>query len=143
MRWVVDASVAVRWLLKDERHLNAELVLAKVVDMPERFAVPELFAFEVFSVIQRLHPNATEAYNKVIIPILQSGLFRQPMTEKLAIAATPFIAMGLTGYDACYSAMAQDLNATWLTFDKKAHVLIQNLNISCLLENQLPLNWDT
>ena len=52
MLWVIDASVAVRWFLEEEAHPNADRVLSMVVDSPESFAVPELFAFEVFSVLE-------------------------------------------------------------------------------------------
>ena len=55
MIWVLDASVALRWLLEEEVHSNADMVLEKIVYDPDSFAVPELFAFEVFSVLHRLH----------------------------------------------------------------------------------------
>ena len=141
MIWVIDASVALRWLLEDESHPNAEQVLIRVVDSPESFAVPELFGFEVFSVLQRLHPDGMNAFVKGIIPILQSGVFRQPMTEELAAKAAVYVNSGLTGYDACYAALARDLNGVWLTFDKNAHTLIEEHNISCLLEKTMPDNW--
>ncbi len=141
MIWVIDASVAVRWLIEEEIHLNAEEVLKKVVNEPERFAVPELFSFEVYSVLQRIHPDGPEAFRKSIIPPLQSGIFRQPMTESLAVKADRYVKLGLTGYDACYAALTQDLGGVWLTFDKKAHVLLQQENISCCLEEGLPTDW--
>ena len=81
-------------------------VLEKVIDRPERFAVPELFAFEVFSVLQRIHPNGLETFRKGIMPLLQGGIFRQPMTEDIALIANRFVKLGLTGYDACYAALA-------------------------------------
>jgi predicted nucleic acid-binding protein len=139
--WVIDASVAVRWLLEDESHPNAQQVLERIVDMPEHFAVPELFGFETFSVLQRLHPDGIDAFCKGIIPILQSGVFRQPMTKELASKAAVYINSGLTGYDACYAALASDLNGVWLTFDRKAHILIRQYHISCLLEEALPAEW--
>ena len=87
MIWVVDASVAVRWFLSDESHPNAEAVLAQVVDQPGRFAVPELFAFEVYAVLQRLHPHGLQVFQEGVLPLLQGGMLRQPMTESLAAAA--------------------------------------------------------
>jgi hypothetical protein len=45
MIWVIDASVAVRWLIEDESHPHADEVLEKAVQHPENFAVPELFEF--------------------------------------------------------------------------------------------------
>lgn len=141
MIWIIDASVALRWLIKDEAHVHADEVLEKLIDDPDRFAVPELFAYEVFSVLLRIHPRGLWAFRKGIIPILQMGIFRQPMTETIAVKANRFVKLGLTGYDACYAALAQDLKGMWLTFDKKAHESIRDEKISCLLEEGLPTGW--
>jgi predicted nucleic acid-binding protein len=141
MIWIIDASVALRWYIEDEAHDCAEEVLRAVVEDPRRFAVPELFAFEVFSVLLRLHPDGLQAFRKGIIPILQGGILRHPMTDELAVKANRFVKKGLTGYDACYAALALDLKSRWLTFDKKAHQLINNNKISCLLSDGLPKAW--
>lgn len=141
MIWIIDASVAVRWFIEEEAHVHADDVLDQVIERPERFAVPELFAFEVFSVLHCLHPKGLEAFRKGVLPILQGGIFRQPMTEGLAVKANSFISLGLTGYDACYAALARDLRGIWLTFDEKAHNAIRQQNVSCLLEEQMPPDW--
>jgi predicted nucleic acid-binding protein len=141
MIWVIDASVALRWLIKEEAHAHADEVLEKLIDDPGRFAVPELFAYEVFSVLLRVHSRGLWAFRKGIIPILQMGIFRQPMTETVAVKANRFVKLGLTGYDACYAALAQDLKGVWLTYDKRAHELIRDQKISCLLEEKLPSGW--
>ena len=141
MTWVVDASVAVRWFLKEEAHKNADEVLRRIVEKPDEFAVPELFTFEVYAVLQRLHPNGLQVFKQGIIPLLQAGIFRQPMTERLAIKANHFVKKGLTGYDACYASLAKDIKGLWLTFDDKAHRLIQADNISLLLFESLPKKW--
>lgn len=140
MIWVIDASVAVRWLIEEEAHPHADEVLEKIVDEPERFAVPELFSFEVFAVLQRIHPSGLEAFRKGIIPVLQGGVFRQPMTKGLAAKANRFVKLGLSGYDACYAALAKDLNGLWLTFDDKAHSLIRKEKVSCFLDEETPWN---
>ncbi len=141
MIWVIDASVSLRWYLEDEAHDCADKVLKAVVEDPRRFTVPELFAFEVYAVLQRLHPNGLQAFRKGIVPILQGGILRHPMTDELAVKANRFVKKGLTGYDACYAALALDLKGRWLTFDKKAHKLINNDKISCLLSDGLPKVW--
>jgi predicted nucleic acid-binding protein len=141
MIWVIDASVALRWLIKEEAHAHADEVLEKLIDDPGRFAVPELFAYEVFSVLLRVHSRGLWAFRKGIIPILQMGIFRQPMTETVAVKTNRFVKLGLTGYDACYAALAQDLKGVWLTYDKKAHELIRDQKISCLLEEKMPSGW--
>ena len=141
MIWILDASVAVRWFIEEEAHPHADVVLEKVIDSPERFAVPELFAFEVFSVLQRIHPNGLEAFRKGIMPLLQGGVFRQPMTERLAVKANHFVTLGLTGHDGCYAALARDLRGIWLTFDERAHRLIQKEKMSFLLDEGMPPGW--
>jgi predicted nucleic acid-binding protein len=141
MIWIIDASVAIRWMLEDESHPNAERILNMVVETPEFFAVPELFGFEVYSVLQRIHPQGITAFTQGIVPILQSGIFRQPMTKELALKADRYVRSGLTGYDACYAALAKDLNGIWLTFDKKAHNHIRKYNISYLLDEGIPDQW--
>lgn len=142
MIWVIDASVAVRWFLEDETDANADAVLRKVVEEPRLFAVPELFSFEVYAVLQRLHPEGFKAFRKGIIPILQSGILRHPMTERLAKRADKFVRKGLTGYDACYAALAEDLKGLWLTFDKRAHQRIGDNSISHLIAETMPPGWE-
>ena len=142
MIWVIDASVAVRWLIKDESHPHADEVLAKAVEYPQNFAVPELFAFEVYSVLQRMHPSGLQAFTGAIIPLLQGGIFRQPMTKDLSVKAEAFVKLGLTGCDACYAALAKKLRGRWLTFDRKAHRRIQKPNVSFLLGGRtMPQKW--
>jgi len=141
MIWVIDASVALRWYLEDEAHDCADEVLKAIVEDPCRFTVPELFAFEVYAVFQRLHPNGLQAFRKGIIPILQGGILRHPMTDDLAVRASRFVKKGLTGYDACYAALALDLKGCWLTFDKKAHEVIKKDRVSCLLSEGMPEEW--
>jgi predicted nucleic acid-binding protein len=141
MIWIVDASVAVRWFLEEEAHFSADEVLRRIVEEPRRFTVPELFAFEVYAVLQRLHPNGLLAFRKGVIPLLQGGVLRHPMTDGLAVKANRFVKKGLTGYDSCYAALALDLKGCWLTYDKKAHQLIEMEGVSCLVSEGLPENW--
>jgi predicted nucleic acid-binding protein len=142
MIWVIDASIAVRWLIKEEGHPHADAVLEKAVEFPQNFAVPELFAFEVYSVLQRIHPTGLQAFTGAIIPLLQGGILRQPMTESLVVVAESFVKLGLTGYDACYAALAKIMRGRWLTFDRKAHHRIQKSNLSFLLGGRsMPQKW--
>lgn len=142
MIWIIDASVALRWFLEEESDPVSEQVLERVVRHPTWFVVPELFAFEVFSVLQRLHPDALKVYRFGLLPLLQGGILRHPMTEDLAAEADRFVARGLTGYDSCYAALASNLKGCWLTYDRKAHRCIQKDAVSCLLSEGLPEGWN-
>jgi len=143
MIWVIDASVAVRWFIEEESHLHADLVLEKILSFPDRFAVPELFCFEVYAVLCKIHPQGGKVFLKGMIPILNCGILRYPMTEGLALQASAFLNKGLTGYDACYAALAKELKGRWLTFDEKVHHLIKRSNISFALKKNLPRDWET
>jgi predicted nucleic acid-binding protein len=141
MIWVIDASVAVRWFLIEEAHSAADAVLREAIDKPESFAVPELFSFEVLAVLCCLHPRGAAIFREGVLPLLSGGILRHPMTDSLALQAEFFLAQGLTGYDACYAALARELGGLWLTYDGKAHKRIQRQNVSLLLSRGLPSNW--
>lgn len=141
MIWVLDASVAVRWFLKDESHPNADAVLQRLIDVPQFFAIPELFSFEVYAVLCRVHPSGHTAFVEGIIPILNGGILRQPMTKSLATGARKFVGKGLTGYDACYAALASEMKGKWLTFDRQAHGILSGEGISHDLTMALPRGW--
>ena len=141
MIWVIDASVAVRWFLTEEADPAADSVLREVIDKPETFAVPELFSFEVLAVLCRTHPRGMSVFRDGLLPLLSAGILRHPMTDVLALQAEPFLSQGLTAYDACYAALARELQGSWLTYDRKAHRRIRRLGVSHLLFDGLPSNW--
>jgi len=112
-----------------------------LIDYPEFFVVPELFSFEVYAVLCRVHPSGHRAFIKGVVPILNGGILRQPMTESLATQASRFVRKGLTGYDACYAALASEMKGRWLTFDRKAHGVLSREEISHDLTGALPRDW--
>ena len=141
MRYIIDASVALRWFIENEYHDNAESILDRLISSPELFAVPELFAFEVLSVLLRVHPDPLNTYLSGVIPLLQGGLLRYPMTENIARRAHILSSLGLTGYDAAYAALADELDGLWLTFDTRAHFNLQTKQMSVDLNEGLPVEW--
>jgi predicted nucleic acid-binding protein len=141
MRYVIDASVALRWYLEEEKNENADLVFRRLIDEPELFAIPELFAFETFAVLFRVHPNPAETFQQGILPLLSCGVLRYPMTEAIATRASRHVPSGLSGYDAVYVALAEELGALWLTFDERAHARLQGEGISVDLGQGLPSGW--
>lgn len=143
MKFVLDASVAMRWLLEDEVHEHAEAIITKVFSSPEYFAIPELFCFEVLAVLFRLHQDPIHAYKTAILPVLTSGLLRYPITEALVDKSAPYYQKGLTGYDACYAALAEELEGTWLTFDTNAVRKVRSMNIAVDLFSDFPEELNT
>ncbi len=141
MIYVIDPSVAIRWFLSEEADVAADSVLQEVINKPELFAVPELFSFEVFAVLCRMHPRGVSIFRDGVLPLLSAGILRHPMTESLTLRAEPFLSQGLKGYDACYAALARELRGLWLTYDGKAHRRICRQGVSHLLTDGLPSGW--
>jgi predicted nucleic acid-binding protein len=141
VRYVIDASVALRWYIEEEKNEHADAVHRRVVDEPESFAVPELFGYEVYSVLFRVHPEPLKTFEDGILPLLRSGILRYPLTDGISQKAARYIALGLTGYDAFYVALAEELGSLWLTFDAKAHSRLQQQRISVDLGTGLPMEW--
>jgi len=138
---VIDASVALRWYIEDEKNANADAIHKRVIEDPESFAVPELFGYEVFSVLFRVHPDPLRTFQEGILPLLSSGILRCPLTEGIALRAATYAGRGLTGYDSFYVALAEELGALWLTFDSKAHSLLHEHHISLDLGAHMPKEW--
>lgn len=136
--WIIDASVALRWFLKEEKHENAEVIKSQIVKSPEEFAVPELFTFEVFSVLFRLHPSPVQVFSEGLLSLLNLGVLRVPMSLSMTKQAGIYAAYGLSGYDACYAALAKELNGKWLTYDKKAFEKIKDEKIAINLWKKFP-----
>jgi predicted nucleic acid-binding protein len=96
VRYVLDASVALRWYLAEEQDETAESVCVRVVKEPALFAAPELFAYEVFAVLVRTHPRPWRTFQEGVLPLLQSGVLRYPLTEAVAGRAARFASEGLS-----------------------------------------------
>ena len=136
MTYVLDASVAIRWYIPGGSQERADRILRLLLDRPRRFVVPELFLYEVLAVLHRHHAHAQEIYTKHVGRISRSGVLRYPLTPDIVDRIPYFIRKGLTGYDAAYAALAQEMKGLWLTFDSKAHERIADAGLSVDLNFQ-------
>lgn len=141
MRYVLDASVAVRWFVTEGEQPHAELVLDRLIASPEEFAMPELFFYEVFAVLARARADYRSVYVDGFLPLVESGPLRYPMTGSVAERATTLVATGLSGYDACYVALAAELQGLWLTFDGRACRAVSDSSLALDLAGGLPDGW--
>ena len=130
---VVDASVGIKWFLVEEGQDRALKVLQEILAKPGDFAVPELFFFELAHVFHRTVPGATAEQLALLEQILLLGVPRFGMTPELFRETRKVQELGLSGYDAAYVGLATLLSARWLTFDRKAHALVEHLGVSELL----------
>jgi len=128
---VLDASVAVKWFAPDgdSDDAVAESLLREVAAHPRRFAVPELFIYELLSVLCRRLRQARDV-SIAVDRVGRLGIRRVRLDERLArrVARLAF-ERRLTGYDACYAALAFEIDGRWLTFDRAAHARVEALGI--------------
>ncbi|MBM4265600.1 MAG: type II toxin-antitoxin system VapC family toxin [Deltaproteobacteria bacterium] len=129
---VLDASVAIKWFIKDEPgRLEAIRILDDVRDAPERFAVPELFLNEMLAVLVRLLAGKPGELHGYLGALQDLGLQRVGNGRELLERAVDLASRyDLSGYDAVYAATAQLTDGCWLTADARAHRKIQRLKIS-------------
>lgn len=127
---VIDASVAIKWFVIEPGREAALDVLRQVLAKPRAFAVPELFYFEIANVVHRLIPKPSRLQRSLLHQLMTIGLQRYAMTPAWFDAIREIQSRGLSGYDAAYVALAQQLGGTWLTFDHTAHRTIAHLKCS-------------
>ena len=123
---VIDASVAIKWFLVEEETEEAMDLARALLRRTVQGVVPELFYFEVFSVLVRKHHDPEYWANHGVswlrnLPLKHVVFHNLPTTRMQYFAA-----QGLSGYDSAYAALADELNIPWVTFDMKAsHILGQ------------------
>lgn len=130
---IVDTSVAIKWFVIEEGRESALSILAEMVHDPSSFAAPELFFFELAHLFHRLLPQATDEQQNLLGQVFTLGIPRFSLTHELLVAVLRFQRLGLSGYDAAYVALAEDLKGKWLTFDARAHAQISAFNLSELI----------
>lgn len=133
MAEIIDASVAIKWFVEEDGREKSLEILSRVIDKPENFCVPELFYFELAHVLNRVLGQLSDSQKHLYESILHLGMHRFPMSPELHLSICEFQAMGLSGYDAAYVAVAKQVSGTWLTFDAKAHKIIQSLGLSQII----------
>lgn len=119
---VLDASVAIKWFVRDEPLAAAALhVLDAIGADPRPYAVPELFLNELLAVLARLPDATTEQTTRALSLVESLGLARIGNGHELLAAAAGFACdWGLSGYDAVYLAAAALGDGVWLTADGRA-----------------------
>lgn len=133
---ILDASVALKWFAPDGDATDAaaERILRDIVAYPKRFIVPELFFYEMLSVLCRRLRQGGEV-QKAHARLVRLGLRRVQLDDRLARkAARLAFNRKISGYDACYAALAVEFDGVWLTFDRAAHERLAGTGVSRIPE---------
>ena len=119
---VVDASVAIKWFIRDEPLVaEAEQVLGEIERNPAPYAVPELFMNELLAVLCRLPASRPSQVQEALKLVEALGVTRVGNGHELLALAADFAGQwSLSGYDAVYVALAALSDGVWLTADDRA-----------------------
>jgi len=95
-------------------------VRAHLRDAPHRYFVPPLFHAELVHVLARKSGRNAQFVRDGLTLILRLGIRTVPLSEAALLRSADWACRGLSGYDATFVALAQDLRGRWLTADERA-----------------------
>lgn len=117
--FVIDASIAVKWYVKEESRDLALRLRDDFVSASLDLHAPSLLLYEVGNAL-RYHPGSTEGEcADAVTQLLNLGVsIHEPDAPLASKAASLAYKEGITFYDATYLALAQSLGAKLLTADR-------------------------
>lgn len=119
--WVLDTSVAAAWFFTDEP-LREQALLVKddLGADPRRYLIPPLFHAELVHVLARKSARDENFVEEAFRLILRLGIRTLTLSESALVRTAYWACQGLSGYDAAFVALAEDVGGHWLTADNKA-----------------------
>jgi predicted nucleic acid-binding protein len=140
LRAVIDASVGIKLYVDDELSEAAhDLFRLLSSDPPAEFMVPDLFFIECTNVLlkySRRYHRSLEDTRADVISLEQLSLSHVSTADLIQEALILAYEKNLTAYDACYAALARQMNVPLITVDKEMAraiewaILLQNLNFT-------------
>jgi predicted nucleic acid-binding protein len=119
--WVLDTSIVAGWFFFDEPLRDVSLIVrARLRDQPHRFLVPHLFHSEIVHVLARKSARDADFVRTAIELLLRLGVRTIALSESALLRTAHWACRGLSGYDATFTALAEDLGGKWLTADESA-----------------------
>jgi predicted nucleic acid-binding protein len=123
--WILDTSVAVAWFFVGEPLRDRALAVgAHVGDAPARYVVPPLFHSELIHVLARKSGRHGPFVRDAVKLVLRLGIRTLALRESALLRAARWACKGLSGYDATFVALAEDVKGSWLTADDEAARLV-------------------
>jgi len=118
---VVDASVAIKLFLDEPGSAAADALFAELTQTPPaRFYVPDLFYSECANILWKYTRHfgyPVENARQDVTDLLALRLQTISSADLVAPALDLALQYDITAYDACYAALAQQLNLPLVTAD--------------------------
>ena len=118
---VPDTSVVIKWFRQGEILAQEALALrAAYLDSQLQVSVPSLLAYELTNVLRYKDDLTTDQVEEAIQSLFDMGLAPVPPTAAMMRRAAVIArAAGATVYDAAFAALAESLQATFVTADER------------------------
>jgi len=123
---VLDTSVILKWFRQDETGVEEALALREAyLDGALSIAVPDLLLYELGNVLRYKPDLDSDKVTAAVESLLAMGLFLHAVTqERLILAVEVAFTHDVTVYDAAFVALAEELQADFVTADERlAHRL--------------------
>lgn len=128
---VVDSSVVFKWFRQehDELHVPvAVAILEKHLQADLDVCVPDLLFYEIGNVLKNKKDLTTESTEQILEDLFNIGFtvycIDLPFAQMAFRVAADF---DVTFYDACFVALAQELDCDFITADKKLYDAVKEL----------------
>ena len=118
---VVDASVGIKLFIEEPGSVEAEWLFSGLAaSPPARFYIPDVFYIECANTLWkyvRRYGYSAENASSDIAALQALDLFTVSTADLLLLALELALEHDLSAYDACYAALAQELDLPLITAD--------------------------
>ena len=130
---VLDASVGIKLFVEEEDSAQADRLFSQLTGSPPaRFYVPDLFFIECANVLWKYVRRLDYLVENALQDVrnLQALALRTVSTADLLVPALELaLTYDITAYDACYAALAQQINLPLVTADTSLAAKLKNSDI--------------
>jgi predicted nucleic acid-binding protein len=141
LRYVIDASVAIKQFIRDPLSEKTIEFFALLVKPETEFFVPDLFYIEMANILWKYlrAGQLTASQVQEALTFLESYPLRVFSTVTLMKEAVNLgIAYNLTAYDGSYVALAKQIDAPLLTLDRKLFEALATSSLEVFLFDNFP-----
>ncbi len=118
---VLDTSVAVAWFFTDEPLRGPALAVRNHLrGAPGSYLVPPLFFSELIHVLARKSGRDGAFVRNALQLVLRLGIRTLPLPQSALTRAADWACNRLSGYDATFVALAENVGGRWLKADDEA-----------------------
>jgi len=131
---VLDASVILKWFMQEPDSIAALEYKKHYLSGDISIFFPDLLIYEFANVLRFKHSMSEPVIKTAITAILEMGFdIVTPTASLLEEAIHISFKSGLSVYDSCYIALANDIKCPLITADNKLHHLANKIShIECL-----------